>query len=98
MESKIFKGWDCYTANYEYDEVKVIVMLHEHIEDSLGVDWENLMCVGHYIYEIYTEQFNGKIPEKEWMKIQGREEEGYIQAWLCRTIEQFIEYFHNRLF
>lgn len=100
MEQKTYMGWDVYGNAYEYDEVKVIAMLHKELVDrDWYPDWEEVMRVGHTIYHIYASQFedNALEPVEEWMKIEGREEEGYIQAWFSRTVDEFIDFYKNIL-
>lgn len=52
-EQKVYKGFDVYENDYGYDEVKVIAMLHKELVDKdMYPDWEDVMCVGHWIYGI----------------------------------------------
>lgn len=102
MEQKIYEGWDAYTHNYNYDEVKVIAMLHNRLlEMGRYCDWEDITKVGHEIYLIYESQFedgdDSKSLEHDWMEVQSHEEAGYIQAWFGRNIDDFIEFFAKEL-
>lgn len=105
-EQKVYKGFDVYENDYGYDEVKVIAMLHKELVDKdMYPDWEDVMCVGHWIYGIWKDQQNSTykemmvdlLKENPWMNIRGREEEGYVQVWFARRADKFIEYFKNNL-
>lgn len=102
MKQKIYEGWDPYTYEYNYDEVKVICMLHKRLlEMGIWCDWENIMKVGHEIYKIYISQFEdgdgSKSLKHSWMKVQSHEEAAYIQAWFTRNIDDFIKFFKKWL-
>lgn len=101
MEQKIICGdWDPYTYSYNYDEVKVICMLHNRlIEMGRYPDWEDIMKVGHEIWKIYRSQLGKTKPEleRDWMEIESHEEFAYVQAWFGRNIDDFIKYFKKWL-
>lgn len=103
MEQKIiYEGWDPYTHNYNYDEVKVICMLYNRLmEMGRYPEWEDIMKVGRDIWQIFESQFRdadgSKSLKHSWMKVQSHEEAAYIQAWFGRNIDDFIEFFQKNL-
>lgn len=100
MEQKTYKGWDVYGNEYEYDEVKVIAMLHaELMRRDWFCDWEDVMRVGHTIYHIWDSQFevDPLNPTEEWMRTKDRTEQAYVQAWFSRTIDDFMNFYQHIL-
>lgn len=101
MEQKIiYEGWDAYKHNYKYDEVKVISILYNRlVEKRIQYDWEKVMQVGHNIWLIYESQFydadGSKSLKHKWMKVQSQKEAAYVQAYLARTIDDFIKFYKN---
>lgn len=80
-----------YAYQYNYEQMKVMAMLGKH-PDAEDLDYEDLAQIAILVETTWNERYQHK-PEMDWADIQSRSEEGYIQAYADRTLDEFIKYY-----
>lgn len=92
QENMIFRDFDVYSANYTYEEMKVMAVLAQ-CEDIQGLDYEGVCCIADAIYRQWSKNhYDGNYV---WLNFQGFEEDGYIQAYAARIAPQMIELYRQ---
>lgn len=90
----IFDDLDPYDKDYTYDEMKVICVLSQ-MPEAADLDYEDLANISGAVYDSWMDGMDPKedwrYMEHPWLKIENREEEGYIQEYAQRVLPNFIE-------
>lgn len=83
---------DVYTYNYTYEQMKIACLIGS-MSDTYDLDYEDIM----YIVDAIDTMWNWNECKKEntnkypWLKLESREEKGYIQAYAQRILPRLIK-------
>lgn len=86
---------DVYNYKYDYNHLKVVTCIERSKSVSKLKDYEDVAIVAEAIvnywydgrdsseYELYA--------QNQWLEIMSNEEDGYVQAYAERVVDEFID-------
>lgn len=93
-EMKVMHLIDKYDRKYQYDKMITMYLTgNKDINSEIFLDYEDLCRIAEAVYAHWAnddERYEEKIGNYPWIKVQGFEEEGYIQAYAHRVLPEFI--------
>lgn len=96
---KIFSDFDVYERKYTYDEMKIMSVLTKNLDGAViedEFDYEDLCYVAEAIYAHWANtdaRYQETVSVLSYLKVNGFEETGYVQAYAQRVWDSFIQFY-----